>query len=384
LTPQNPPVDINDPGGLAGGHFDLDTSSAIYPFNGGVTDGHVHEWDDKNNLTMINYLDLADGNGNPLYEIDHAKIGIAKNAVFIVTVSNSKLSRGGRLEINSTTIGVSDYEREITKILRENNKPDVPAVPGVPGVPEVPGVPAVLDEFGNVLVPAVPPVPAVKAVKPKAAKVFNTPIPRYTLGAPTAAQKADGIQQLTSLKMSFDTFALVNGELLATNTGCVKDNKIGFKGEYRNGALLLQALDASDLTGGFVEDKTNQEITSPSTSIHSKLGYAKKGLLWESTVFWHWDPGECYGDDGYQAEFDKCFKGSLDCVAVTDEQKGKAKKTKKKGKSKKGEDPVIDPPADDGTGTVPSTDPGHNVSNTTVGGSNDMGRLFWKELIPEE
>ena len=149
---------------------------------------------------------------------------------------------------------------------------------------------------------------------------------------------------------------------------------------------MIQALDARDLGDGFVHDKENAQFTAGSAAIHETLNYATKGLFWESTMFWHWDPAECYGDDNWQQEYNDCFKGDLSCVAASDDQKGKAKKTKKKNK-KKGEDPVIDPPVDDGTGgtgTVPSSDPGHNVSNTTVGGSNDMGRLFWKELIPEE
>ena len=347
LNPQNPPLDPLDPGGLAGGHFDLDTSSSIYAFNDGVTDGHVHEWDDKNNLTVVNYLDLAGGGGNPLYEIDHPAIGIAQNAVFIITVANSDLSPGGRLEINSTSITVTDYEKEFDKWVRKSDMVD-----------PVTGLALGLDKQAS--------------------------FPRYMLGAPTDAQKADGIHQLTSLKMSFDTFALVNGQLLGTNTGCVKSNQPGFNGEYRNGALMVQALDASDLGDGFVHDTINAQFTTGSAAIHDTRGYAKKGLFWESTLFWHWDPGQCYGDDTWQQEYDNCFKGDLSCVSASDDQKGKAKKTKKKKNKKKGDDPVIVPPEDGGTGTVPSSDPGHNVSNTTVGGSNDMGRLFWKELVPEE
>ena len=338
LYPQNPPIDPNDPGGLAGGHFDLDTSSNIYPFNAGVTDGHVHEWDDINNLTVVNYLDLAGGGGNPLHEIDMPGLGVDDDAVFLITVANSELSSGGRLEINSTSIAVTDYEGTQLRYLTGKLK-DWEAFPA------------------------------------------------YKLGEPTAAQADAGVQQLTSLKMSFDTFAILNGKLVPSNTGCVKANKPGKKGEYRNGALMIQALDASDVSGGFVHDKDNEQYTTGSTAIHDVLSYAKKGLFWESTMFWHWDPAECYGDDNWQQEYNDCFKGDLSCVSASDDQKGKAKKTKKKDEKKKGEDPVIDPPVDDGaggTGTVPSSDPGHNVSNTTVGGSNDMGRLFWKELIPEE
>ncbi len=339
LNPRNPPVDPNDPGGLAGGHFDLDTSSKIYPFNAGVTDGHVHEWDDKNDLTVVNYLDLAGGGGLPLHEINMPGLGVDDDAVFLITVANSDLSPGGRLEINSTSIAVTDYESTQLRYLTGKLK-DWEAFPA------------------------------------------------YKLGVPTPTESAAGVQQLTSLKMSFDTFALINGGLIPTNTGCVKANKPGKRGEYRNGALMVQALDASDLGDGFFHDKDNSQFTTGSAGVHDFLGYATKGLFWESSLFWHWDPVECYGDEGWQQAYNDCFLGNLQCVAASADQKGKAKKTKKKTKKKKDE-PVIDPPEEEvgetaDTGTVPSSDSGHNVSNTTVGGSNDMGRLFWKELIPEE
>ena len=339
LNPKNPPIDPNDPGGLVGGHFDLDTSSNIYPFNGGETDGHVHQWDDKHDLTVVNYLDLIDGGGNPLHEINDSNLGIDDDELFLITIANTELSPGGRLEINSTSIAVTDYE----------------------------------DILGRYL-----------TGKLKDWEAF----PVYKLGKPTAAQTAAGVQQLTSLKISFDAFAIVNGKLIPSNTGCVKDNKPGKKGEYRNGALLLQALDASNLSGGFVLDNDIQEFVTSSTAIHSELGYATKGLFWETTLFWHWDSDQCYGDDSWQQDYNDCFRGDLSCVAASDDQKGKAKKTKKKDKKKK-EDPPLDPPPEEEPGTggtvpVPTSDPGHNVSNTTIGGSNDMGRLFWKELVPEE
>ena len=90
--------------GLLGGHFDLDTSHLTYPFNGGVTDGHVHQWDDKHNLTSINYFSLPDGSGNPLYEITSPVNGIPGSSEFILTIANDELSPGGVLEINSTSV----------------------------------------------------------------------------------------------------------------------------------------------------------------------------------------------------------------------------------------------------------------------------------------
>ena len=51
-----------------------------------------------------------------------------------------------------------------------------------------------------------------------------------------------------------------------------------------------------------------------------------------------------------------------------------------KKKKKKGDDPVPPGmPAPEG-----EADPDHSVTTTTVSGADDVGRLFWKELLPEE
>ena len=78
IVPFSNPVVPPGETGLVGGHFDLDTSSQYYAWDVGVTDGHVHEWDDKHDLTTIDYLDLPDGGGNPLYEIDDMLVQIVK------------------------------------------------------------------------------------------------------------------------------------------------------------------------------------------------------------------------------------------------------------------------------------------------------------------
>ena len=341
LNVTNPPIDPNDAGGLVGGHFDLDTSSAIYDFSAGVTDGHVHQWDDKHDLTTVDYLNLPDGSGGPLFELNDPNMNIGDNDVFLITLTNSELSPGGILEINSSSLPATDYEDIMRRFLTG---------------------------------------------KLKAWESF----PLYTLGEPTSAQAAAGVQQLTSLKMSFDAFAIVNGKLIPSETACVKANDVGKKGEYRNGALMVQALDASDLSGGFILDQGIEQFVGGSSSLHSRLGYATEGLFWESTLFWHWDAGTCYGSDTWQQTYNDCFLGDQSCVTTNDETKDKAKKTKKgkKKKKSKDDDPPVeeDPPVDSCSVDCPTdtNDPGHNVSNTTVGGSNDMGRLFWKELIPEE
>ena len=91
----------------------------------------------------------------------------------------------------------------------------------------------------------------------------------YVIGA-----AAGGDISLTKFRLGFAANVLANGGLVPTATGCVRSNDPGKIGEYRSGALTIQALD------------TNYQLDP-------KTGAASQGLLWEATVFWHWDGG-CY------------------------------------------------------------------------------------------
>jgi hypothetical protein len=193
--------DSDDPG-LSGGHFDLDTSTAIYPLGKGTTDHHVHEYDDKYNVTYADFLNLLDAKFS---QIDQA---ISATSRFQILIANASLSPGAVIEIN----GIQ------TSALKYNGLTTV-----------------------------------------------------YTLGVPGA-----GEVQLKSFSVRFAKDALLTGGLIATATGCVRANNAGLLGEYRNGALIVQALAAGAST------------IDPVTRV------ASSGLLWESTLFWHRD-GNCYG-----------------------------------------------------------------------------------------
>ena len=91
-----------------------------------------------------------------------------------------------------------------------------------------------------------------------------------------------GTIPLTSLSLSFDNDAIKVGGVIPTNTGDVKNNTPGLNGEWRNGALTIQAIEVN----GSVKDKF---ATDQSLSAGGVQGVATKGLLWEATVFWHWD-----------------------------------------------------------------------------------------------
>lgn len=84
-TPEDP--------GLRGGHFDVDTTTAI----GGNTEGHVHEYDDLHDLSGIDFVAPVDETGElqPLAEvIDDPDLE------FVVVVANPDLSPAARLSID--------------------------------------------------------------------------------------------------------------------------------------------------------------------------------------------------------------------------------------------------------------------------------------------
>ncbi len=254
ISPVEFPPDPPDEGdlGLIGGHFDLDVASEIYESGGGSTDNHTHEWDDKTGLSTIDYMNIVKC-GNPeacledptLYRNDPSFNDIDEqitdpNRRFILVVANSSLSPGGVIEINGASLGVVPYESAVEQHVAGSRS-----------------------------------------------------LPVYQIGP----NPPDGVQQLTSLKMSFSALAIVQGGLIGTATGCVRGNHPGFNGEYRNGALTVQAIDA---TTGTIDP------------VHHN---ATAGLLWESTVFWHWKGG-CYGTEKWQASYDDCFVDGNVCNCI--------------------------------------------------------------------
>jgi len=99
-----------------------------------------------------------------------------------------------------------------------------------------------------------------------------------------------GTTKLEALRMEFSLEAVARGLLIPTNTGDVKKNVPGKNGEWRNGALTIQAVKVNaDGSDGFTIDATK------SSGGH---GVAASGLLWESTIFWHWK-GPSYHDEDW-------------------------------------------------------------------------------------
>ncbi len=328
----NPETDNNpsppDDPGFVGGHIDVDTSTAIYPLDDGATNQHTHEWDNKHNLTILDFFDLKEDGFD---DIDEAHMPQATGASFIVNVANAHLSPGGILEINGIGIPVTEYRALIKRYLAGNLGP-------------------------------------------------GEEVPVLKLTTPSAAEAAAGIEQLTSLKMAFATDALLIGGVHPTATGCVKGNEPGQNGEYRNGALTIQALDASNVAPGYTYNPVTNAWHTGSNAIHAD-GYAfpNNGSLaleddgtmyWETTIFWHWGGG-CYGLDKKE-DYDANYAADV-------------------GEDTRGTDGDISgdppPPPPDPDPDPEPEDPGFTLDPTTttvnVASSNETGRLSWQELIPD-
>ena len=111
-------IDQENKVGLLGGHIDLDTSSSLYPFDQGKTDGHVHEYDDKYDVTTINLMGLLDK------KLDNLQALVDANSSFQILVSNAQLSPGASLVINGEKISGGDYRALHTnRVFSLSNQP---------------------------------------------------------------------------------------------------------------------------------------------------------------------------------------------------------------------------------------------------------------------
>ena len=200
-------------GGLTGGHFDLDTSHLWYKTNSGTTDFHVHDYSSKYNINGADFFNLLDGKLGEIYE----NITDASQT-FKLIISNAELSSAGVLNINGKLMSVGNYQDSI-----RSNAPDKLQI--------------------------------------------------YSLGVSTSSS----VSQLRELKISFPINAIEKSGIVPTVTSCVRTNKAGAKGEYRDGALIVQAVNSNNFK---IDPKT---FTATQDS----------GLLWEATIFWHWN-GPCY------------------------------------------------------------------------------------------
>ncbi len=269
--------------GLAGGHFDVDTSSSISPINTGSTDAHVHQYDDKYNVTGVDYFGFLEAK---LHEINEDISLLLQK--FKLIVVNADKSPGGRLVINQA--------------YNENNISSYTSV----------------TSYDNTAIGS---------------------LPIYTLGTSGTATKLD------QLGIYFDVNAILNRELIPTQTGCVRDNILSSDGEWRNGALTLWAVK--------VNDDGSDAFTLDRDPSNGNITGITSGLLWESTLFWHWE-GPCaheytsldslYLDAGGSTVVNQTTGQNYTVFdfykekTLLKQDKDKKKKDKRKGKKKKEKD----------------------------------------------
>lgn len=100
----------------------------------------------------------------------------------------------------------------------------------------------------------------------------------------------DGTARLSGAKMVMTQDVIKNAGIIPTNTGDVKSNTPGKNSEWRNGALTLQAVAVAD--DGSDSFSTNESLSA------GDHGAATNGLLWEASLFWHWE-GDSYHKNGF-------------------------------------------------------------------------------------
>lgn len=239
--------DGDDDGGLGirHAHFDVDTAHLVYNFNEGETDAHTHEYDEKYDTNIVDYFNIETGGktgSSALHNIFDPEFGVPNNdELFYIIVGNAPLSQDVQLDINGTLISVLDYQAKV-------------------------------DAFMNGDMNA---------------------LEVYSLGS------SQGATTLTSLKfvVGMDAATVENG-LIPTETKTVRSNTPGPSGEYRDGALLVQAIDVDNM------------------SLNTNLGVADgtADLYWESTIFWH---NKDNNDDGNGDDDSSCeCKGEVDALAI--------------------------------------------------------------------
>ena len=160
--------------------------------------------------------------------------------------------------------------------------------------------------------------------------------------------------------MSFDSLAIIAGGLLPTNTGCVNRTNSITNGRWRNGSLILQVVKAQHFVGlggasaldrlivqtptdlkpvvvlpdgtqvKLIEDLNGDSMidgSSPAYEMYGGLHAASNDeFLYESSVFWHWDAVECYGDPDWEEQFrlsingvsEELYQEQLEAAGFTD------------------------------------------------------------------
>jgi hypothetical protein len=290
VPPAGNPCHGDCSGGFQFGHVDVDTDYWD-DADLGVGDGtqkHTHEYDKKAKRVYIDYRDFgADVTGHA--EIDDTNF-VPDDEEWIVVVANADLNPGATLTLDDVKYNVVDYQVMIHQLLR--------TWWGTNSVLE--------DAAGNSL-------------------IFTS---------------AELVASGGTVKQAFDDLAILAGGLHPSNTSCVNKDDAVTNDRYRNGALVTQLISADvfakncntpgcNLDPLIVQNPTDMGTTvqlGDNRQVTMKVDFDDSGTfdasnyeifgglradisgqgdtdaLWESTVFWHYGGGSCYGADGYDAD----------------------------------------------------------------------------------
>ncbi len=218
--------------GLVCGQLEVDTSSFLAEFGFGTTDGHVHRYDDKFQTTSVDFFNVLD---SALHNISRDITD--PNTRFKLIIANPDLSIGGRIVINTPAAGASS---------------------------------------------------SFVGVRSYASTELED-LPVFSLGG------VAGTTRLSDLQISFDQNVAPAGGIIPTTTEAVRKNIPGRNGEWRNGALTIQAVRVN-------ADGSPAFTTDVALSAGGVQGVARSGLLWEATLFLNastsydqnliWNPGQ--------------------------------------------------------------------------------------------
>jgi hypothetical protein len=173
-------------GGVYGGHIDVDTDRGGNN-HGNETSGHVHQYDDVNGITYVDYFNINPVVPSDLEGVD--EVGISSSERFIVLIANADISPGVDLTVGAKTWNVVVYQRMLHEQLRAWNPKNDPF----------------LDDEGDPL--------------------------SFTLSELEAAG---------GLRSTFNSLTLLSGGIHPTSDRCVNNDSAVTFDRWRNGALTMQ------------------------------------------------------------------------------------------------------------------------------------------------
>ena len=304
--------------GVAGGHFDVDTSSEISKVGNGRTDAHVHEYDDKYDVVGVDYFNFLSTN---LHEITEDVQDTTQK--FKIIVANEHLSTGGRLVINNTYDG-TDTSTYTTV--------------GTHGA------------------------------------ISHSLLPIYTLDV------VAGATQMTQFGMYFDRNAIIDHGLVPTQTGCVKTNTRATNGEWRNGALTTWAVEINaDGTDNYTLE---YDVDDPTKIVGITSGMLWENTLfwhWKGPCAHEYDHLDAFvlidgKETGEQTVFEYYAAITLDAEAQ------KAAKAKKKSKKRKNDDDDGGGGGGDGVPETPPVTADISQTWSPSGDLSTPDRTYWSEV----